>query len=122
VELEAAELVIGIPRERVGVLAEHGVAGRLDVHGEAVVSGLVGGPVDARSDRVAEGGADAGVLLVDDAPVELDVAAGVHPVARRAVDHDARVAEQVDRLLRAPHHRDEEAPGREVALVRADAG
>jgi hypothetical protein len=87
-----------------------------------VVLGLVGRPVDPGADRVAKRRPDLGVLLVDDAAVELHVAVGPVLAAGDAVDHDPGVAQEVERLARPPHHAHEQPAGRDVALVRRDPG
>src|SRR4029453_13622455 len=109
------------PRPRFPPARQPRVPRRAHVPREAVVLGFVRFPVDPSPDRRSEGGAHVGILLVHGAPVDLHVAVGTVLVRRHAVDHDPGIAEQVERLPRPPHHRDEQPPGPEVALARAHA-
>jgi hypothetical protein len=60
------------------------------------------------------------ILHVDGAGVELEVAVGPLPVGYDAVHDAARVALEVARLRRLPHHPEHQLPVDEVRFDRAD--
>ena len=103
------------PRLQTGELqrpaASTGQAVRVLVGGRLVEGNLLWGTLP---------GTDVTVLFVDQPSVELDVTSGVLATRGKAVDRHAGVAQHVERLARAPHHRDEEPAGAERGLVRAD--
>ena len=101
------------------VVSEDREAGRLDVEREQVELRLVRLPVDPGLDRRLVRAPKVGLLDVDGAAVELQVAVGAHAVARDAVHHASGIAQQVERLLRAPHHPEEQVP---LARCRARTG
>src|SRR5207248_5948490 len=61
------------------------------------------------------------VVDVDRVAVELEVALVALPAGRAAVDDTTRVAKQVERLRRLPHHPEQQPARREIRLARADA-
>jgi hypothetical protein len=78
-------------------------------------------PADRLFERAAVGLALAGVLNVARDAVELEVARGPRLVGDRVVDDATRVAQQVERLARAPHHAEVEPAVMDQRLNRTDA-
>jgi hypothetical protein len=118
----AAQTALRVPRHAVAVpLGERDEAGGVDVDREQVVVRLLRLPVDPRLDRRAVAGTPHGVLDRNRAAVELEVALVALAARDDAMHHEPRVAQQVERLRRTPHHPEHQLAVDEVRLDGRDA-